>query len=426
MSKARSLFSVLVVSAMALGAAPLATTPLAAAQSALPLPPAPTTDQRLEAVLPSPSGDAFFDAPAVDADGLAAATPGEELARRDVTAMAAPIAGAPISRATQFQFRTTSADGSPTFGTATLLEAPGTEGASGHGIDGEPLLVYNAAIDSLGRKCTPGFAYANGDIAAGVSPIRRIIDAFPPVVADALRSGTSVLVPDHQGPSMAYADPFTAGHTILDSLRTGPMPAAGRLVFTGYSGGAIASLGAGKLATEYAPEVAERLEGVAVGGVPADFETLMTSMNSNLAVGLLGAATLGVARAHPEMLDLLTDEGVQIASAVKDSCMDEVSLAGATLADIDRIAAPGALESPTAEKIYDLARMSDRAIPAPLYIYHGRDEFWVPLGPVRALAAKQRDLGVPVTMREVPGEHFVATFTGYPEAKDWIHSALRG
>lgn len=426
MSKGRFLFSVLVVPAMALGAAPLATTPLAAAQPGLPLPPAPPTDQRLEAILPSPSGDAFFDAPAVDADALAAATPGEELSRRDVTAMAAPIVNAAISRATQFQFRTTSANGTPTFGTATLLEPPDAGTEPGDGLEGNPLLVYNSAIDSLGRRCTPGYSYANGDLAAGVSPIRRLMESFPPMIADAIRSGTAVLVPDHQGPSMAYADPVTAGHTILDASRAGPMSRANRLVYTGYSGGAIASLGAGKLATEYAPEVAERLEGVAVGGVPADFETLMTSMNGNLAVGLLGAATLGVSRAHPEMLDLITDEGVQIASAVKDTCMDEVSLAGATLADIDRIATPGALESPTAEKIYDLARMSDRAIPAPLYIYHGRDEFWVPLGPVRELADQQRDLGVPVTLREVPGEHFLAMFTGYPETKEWIQEALRG
>lgn len=426
MSKVRSLFSVVVASALALSAATLVTTPLAAAQSALPLPPAPPMDQRLEAVLPSPSGDAFFDAPAVDSAALAAAAPGEELARRDVTAMATPIAGAPISRATQFQFRTTAADGTPTFGTATLLEPPGAGAAPGDGLEGNPLLVYNSAIDSLGRRCTPGYSYANGDLAAGVSPMRRLMESFPPVIGDALRSGTAVLVPDHQGPSMAYADPQTAGYTILDASRTGPIGKAERLVYTGYSGGAIASLGAGKLATEYAPEVAERMEGVAVGGVPADFETLMTSMNENLAVGLLGAATLGVARAHPEMLDLLTDEGVQIASAVKDSCMDEVSLAGATLADIDQIATPGALESPTAEKIYDLARMSDRAIPSPLYIYHGRDEFWVPIGPVRELADQQRDLGVSVTMREVPGEHLLGMYTGYPEAKDWIHATLRG
>ena len=70
--------------------------------------------------------------------------------------------------------------------------------------------------------------------------------------------------------------------------------------------------------------------------------------------------------------------------------------------------------------------MSDRAIPSPLYIYHGRDEFWVPLGPVRELADQQRDLGVSVTMREVPGEHLLGMYTGYPEAKDWIHATLRG
>lgn len=403
-----------------MGAAP------ASAQSASPLPPVPPDGERLAAVLPSPSGDPFFDAPAVAEDELGAAQPGQELARRDVTAVTAPLINARLSRATQFQFRTTAADGSPTFGTATLLESPGAGAEPGDALRDGPLLVFNAAIDSLGQKCTPGFAYANGDIAAGVSPLRRMMDAYPPLIADALDAGVPVLVPDHEGPTMAYADPVTAGHTILDAARTGPMPGADRVVFTGYSGGAIASLGAGKLAEDYAPDVADRLAGVAVGGVPADFETLMTSMNENLAVGLLGAATLGVGRAHPGMLDLLTDQGAQIAATVKDTCMDDVMLAGVTLANLDQIATPGALESPTAERIYALSRMSDRAVPAPLYIYHGRDEFWVPLGPVRALADSQRAMGVPVTMTEVPGEHFIAPFTGYPGVKDFIHDALAG
>lgn len=420
MSRFRFLVSALMASALAMGAAP------AGAQSASPLPPVPPKDERLAAVLPSPSGDPFFDAPAVSEDELAAAQPGQELARRDVTAVTAPLVHTPISRATQFQFRTTAADGSPTFGTTTLLEPTGAGAEPGDGLRDGPLLVFNAAIDSLGQKCTPGFAYANGDVAAGVSPLRRMMDAYPPLITDALDAGIPVLVPDHEGPTMAYADPVTAGQTILDATRTGPMPDAERVVFTGYSGGAIASLGAGKLAEDYAPEVADRLVGVAVGGVPADFETLMTSMNGNLAVGLLGAATLGVGRAHPEMLDLLTDQGAQIASAVKDMCMDDVMVAGVTLAKLDQIATPGALKSAVAEKIYSLSRMSDRAIPAPLYIYHGRDEFWIPLGPVRTLADQQREMGVPVTMTEVPGEHFIATYTGYPGAKEFIHTALVG
>lgn len=425
MSRVRLLISALTAAVFA-SSLPFGVAPAASAQSVSPFPPVPPAGERLAAVLPSPSGDPFFDSPAVGEVELAAARPGQELARRDVTAVTAPLIHARISRATQFQFRTTAADDSPTYGTATLLEAPGSGDEPGDSLAGGPLLVFNAAIDSLGRKCTPGFAYANGDIAAGVSPLRRIMDAYPPLITDALDAGIPVLIPDHEGPSMAYADPVTAGHTILDAARTGPMPGAERVVFTGYSGGAIASLGAGKLAEGYAPGVADRLVGVAVGGVPADFETLMSSMNENLAVGLLGAATLGVARANPDMLGLLTDRGAQIAAAVRDTCMDDVALAGTTMADIDEIATPGALESPAARRIYELSRMSDRPIPSPLYIYHGRDEFWVPIGPVRALAEQQREMGVPVTMTEVPGEHFIAPFTGYPGAKEFIHSALLG
>lgn len=417
----RSLTAAFTTLCAAAAVAVAATSPAFAQSAPAPGSADPAPADRLAAVLPSPSGDPFFDDAGRSPEDLDAAAPGTELERRDVTAAAAPVIGAPIARATQFRFRTTAADGAPTYGTATLLEPPGAAPLE----SGAPLLVYDSAIDALGRRCTPGYSYAHGDVVPGASLARRVTDLVPPLVADALRAGTAVLVPDHEGPTMAYADPFTAGHTILDSLRTGPMAGAGRVVITGYSGGAIASLGAGKLAEDYAPDVAAKLAGVAIGGVPADFETLMTTMNRNLAVGLLGSATLGVGRAHPEMLDLLTDTGMQIATAVKDTCLEQVALGGATLGDLGAIAEPGALRSPTALRLYDQTRMSDRRVAAPLYLYQGANEFWIPVGPVRRLADEQRALGVDVTLDEVPGEHFLAALTGYPGASEWIGRTLR-
>src|SRR5699024_6144257 len=143
-----------------------------------------------------------------------------------------------------------------------------------------PVLVNAIAIDALGTKCTPGYTWANGP-GEQSSPV----SIGPPVTDDALAAGYAVLVPDHEGPEMAYADPYVAGFSILDTIRGSAdvLPEIGDspVAMTGYSGGAIALNGAVKLLDDYAPELGPRITGAALGGTPADFELLLDSMSGN-------------------------------------------------------------------------------------------------------------------------------------------------
>ena len=61
-----------------------------------------------------------------------------------------------------------------------------------------------------------------------------------------------------------------------------------------------------------------------------------------------------------------------------------------------------------------------------LYIYQGAQEFWIPPAGTRNLFAQQCRLGANVTYREVPGEHFLATVTGFPDALTWLDNRLQG
>ena len=125
---------------------------------------------------------------------------------------------------------------------------------------------------------------------------------------------------------MAYAEPFVAGHAILDSIRglRTVFPAefgASKLAMMGYSGGAIATHGAVKLIDTYAPELAGDIVGAAMGGVPADFEMLGRTMNGNLAGGLFLAAVFGIARENTEILPLINSLGQQMGiTSIKDQC----------------------------------------------------------------------------------------------------------
>lgn len=386
--------------------------------------PGATDEASLEALrratLPEPTGDAFFDAVP---PGTTAAAPGEVLATRDVTATAGALAGAPIARADQFVVRSTEPDGDPTRATATLLHpaAPWT------GKGPRPVLVNAIAIDSLGTRCTPGYSLAHGP-----GPYTSLTDNLPPTTAVALDHGYAVLVPDHQGPEMAYADPIVAGHAILDTIRgmraVAPEYADSGVGMTGYSGGAIAALGAAKLADTYAPDLADTLAAVAIGGVPADFEMLLDSMSGNLAVGLLTAAVFGLSRHNPELLGLANNLALHMAtSPLKDQCLAPLAAMGATLAPIEALArGDDALTSPEARALFARARMADVPVTRPLLVYQGAHEFWVPTAGTRALVAEQCALGATVDYREVPGEHLVAMATGFGDSLTWLDRTLRG
>ncbi|MFE3290410.1 lipase family protein [Rhodococcus sp. NPDC059234] len=98
-----------------------------------------------------------------------------------------------------------------------------------------------------------------------------------PTTALAAQRGYAVLIPDHEGPRIAYAEPFVAGHAVLDSIRRlrGALPdefGDSRFAMVGYSGGATATHGAAKLIDSYAPELAGHVVGAALRGIPAPSE----------------------------------------------------------------------------------------------------------------------------------------------------------
>ncbi|WP_280232859.1 lipase family protein [Nocardia cyriacigeorgica] len=381
----------------------------------------PTLAALHQAVLPSPVGDPMFDTWPAD---LAAQPNGRVLAVRDITATAAPLLTVPIRSAQLVKYRTEDAHGNPSFATATLA----VPAAAWTGADARPVVVNNLPIDALGRDCTPGYTLAHG-----FSSHTALTDFIPPTSQLALLRGYALLIPDHEGPRMAYAEPYVAGHAVLDAIRAvrGLAPGefgSSRFGITGYSGGAIATHGAVKLIDGYAPELAPVIAGAALGGVPADYEVLARSMNANLASGVFMAAVLAIGRERPEILARMNHLAQWVAiSPMKDQCVSVFALPGVLHLPID-IAADMAdpLRSPLAADIYQVTRMSGLRAGTPLYIYHGEQEFWLPAEAARALFDEQCALGATAVYRSVFGEHIVAAGLGYPEAMLWLDERLRG
>nr|WP_246461878.1 lipase family protein [Nocardia transvalensis] len=390
-----------------------------------PLTPAPHDDQQTalwRAVLSSPTGDPTFDAWPPDLDRLA---PGDITETRDTTATTATLMATPIGRAQLLKFRSTSASGAPSFGTATLI----TPAAPWTGPGPQPVEVNALPINSLGTHCTPGFQMSHGVLEKPNTDLA----VFMPSIWWALAQGHAVLVPDHEGPLMAYAEPNVAGHVILDSIRatrTVNSNAFGdsRFVISGYSGGAIASYATAMLLSEYAPELAEVVVGAAAGGVVTDNRDVAHRFNGNISSGILLSVALAVAREHPEMVGHMNHLAQWVASSpVKDICGDADGPLGVVGFPMDVAANIGdSLNGPFADAMFDRLDLADRTSAVPLYIYHGAHDPWIPLEDAQRTAHQQCGRGVPAVFRVVPGEHLIGYVTGSPGLDDWILARLRG
>jgi hypothetical protein len=375
-----------------------------------------------KAILSSPAGDPTFDAWPPDLDGL---DPGQIIETRDITASTATLMATPIRRALLLKFRSTSASGAPSFGTATLI----TPAAPWAGPGPQPVEVDALPINSLGTHCTPGFQLSHGILEKPNTDLA----VFMPSIWWALGQGHAVLVPDHEGPLMAYAEPNVAGHVILDSIRAtrtvGSNEFAGsRFVVSGYSGGAIASYAAAMLLNEYAPELADVLVGVAAGGVVTDNRDVAHRFNGNISSGILLSVALAVAREHPEMVQYMNHLAQWVGtSPVKDICGDADGPLGVVGFPIDVAANIGnSLDGPFADQMFDRLDLTDRTSAAPLYIYHGSLDPWIPLEDAQRMSRQQCGRGVPTVFRVVPGEHLIGYVTGSPGLDDWILARLRG
>ena len=375
-----------------------------------------------EAIMPSPTGDPFFDVWPAD---LAGAVAGEVLAQRDVAPVAAPLLEVRVAYARQIKFRTVDAANRPLFATATLFVPP----TPWQGRGARPVMVNNPPIVALGTRCTTGYTFAHGKTGDTNST-----DLRPPTTQEALTRGYSVIVPDHTGARMAYAEPYAAAHVVLDSIRAAATVdkrnfGAGPIAMLGYSGGAIATNATSKLASSYAPEVAKRFVGAAIGGVPADYRVLAGAMNANLASGVFHAAILGIARERPELLPMANNLARRLATndVLKNLCTGTMGYFGFTFGATQMLSTdPDPFRSPTAQRIFEITAMSGHKAAMPLFIYHGAQEWWIPASQARALFAEQCRLGADATYREYPGEHMTTVFVAFRDAMSWLDARLGG
>lgn len=376
------------------------------------------------AVQSPPTGDPLFDAWPAD---LARYAPGEMLDSRDVTGSARPtmlllnLTG--ISRATLLKFRTTNSAGEPSIGTATLVLPPREWPGPGP----QPVLVNAPATNSLNKRCTPGYVLAHGmEVPTGN-------DFTPSPTTWALEHGYALIIPDHEGPLMAYSEPTVAGHNVLDAIRAvrGFAPdrfGRSRFATTGYSGGAIASNAAAMLVSDYAPDLLPYFAGASFGGLVNDYRRFAHTFDGSYISAFLLSTVLALGREHPEILGLMNHAAQWLAtSPIKDNCSGSFGALGIAPIPVDLMArVDKSLDSAAAESVFRQLSMRGRKSGVPLFIYHGVHDPWIPVAEAEELWRAQCALGVAATKNIVGGEHLAAYVSSYGATMDWLDQRLRG
>ncbi|MBI3889765.1 lipase [Candidatus Saccharibacteria bacterium] len=372
---------------------------------------------------PSPVGDAFFDEWPAD---LASYANGEIIGNSvEVTAKAEAFFPTPGGvRVYQFKFKTTDSSGADSYATASLVvpNTPWTGSAS------RPVLVDEKPIDALGRACTPSYTLKNG-LNFATNPT----DFIPPASQAAVLRNYAVLIPDHEGPRMSYAEPVVAGRITLDAIRAmqqfDPKYGDSAMVVNGYSGGAIATRGTALEVASYAPELAKNIKLAVMGGNPIDYQVLSWSMDgpANLASGIFHGATIGYLRSHPQGFLEANNAALQlIMSPYKDACVIGEALIGTLIPTWVLTNDGDPYASDFAQKVFQEQRdMMRRKSAVPLFIFNGAHEFWIPSEPARRFAKIQCEQGVAVTYGEYLGEHGIAALTAIPDQFTAIDRTLQ-
>ncbi|WP_169823330.1 lipase family protein [Aldersonia kunmingensis] len=338
--------------------------------------------------------------------------PGTILASRPV---GVPLQLVPAAT-TQLLVRSTDSHGVP-MPVVTTVMVPTTPWP---GPGPRPVIAYNTAIDSLGLTCVPSWTIPRA-MEIEIVPIQYL-----------LSRNYAVVVTDHQGPKQAYAGGRLSGNAVLDALRAsvhaqflGLAPNA-PIAISGYSGGAIAAGWAAERQADYAPEL--NVVGTAMGGAPVDYRILFASMNgANLASGVFLAAALGVAREYPQLFALLNDNGYRLGAIAKDLCLAQLAPLGVAPVTVQALSdVPNVVDLPVVQQVLDDTRMGKSAPRAPVLLYQGQQDFWIP----RAGAIQLRNTwcaeGGNVAYDEKFGEHLLAVAWGFPIAFGWIEDRLAG
>ncbi|WP_230990369.1 lipase family protein [Rhodococcus oxybenzonivorans] len=364
------------------------------------------------AEIPAPSEDPFYQAPT----GYESRPEGTILRSRPVTATALSVP-LPVD-SWQLLYKSLDSHREPVADVATILvpRTPWTDAGP------RPLVSYQTAEDSLGSRCAPSYALTAGLGAATSNAASESL-----MIAHLLSRGWAVVTADYEGPESEFLAGPQAGFAVLDGIRAAQHFVPARLNtqsptgLWGYSGGAFATAWAAELQQSHAPELG--LNGIALGGLPADLEATMRNVDGGYGFGLTFGGVIGIDRAYPEkqLSELFTVEGRAAMHATGAACTVDLIATYAFRSLHDFTIDPRPFDHPALRSA--LAENSPTAVEvsAPIYSYHADGDELVPVAVRDAFVRQYCAAGSTVEIVRYPGgSHNTMLLSGASGAIDFL------
>ncbi|MDF1763565.1 MAG: lipase family protein, partial [Oleibacter sp.] len=370
------------------------------------------------AAIQGPSGDDFYDVPAVTTSGN-----GDLIWYRQATVNLG--ANAPVEKAYNVLYRSTDSLGAQNAVTGTVI-------------------IPNVAWTGAGERPTLSYAVGTHGLAQGCAPSKQIAagtDYEAENIRAALANGYAVLVTDYEGYTTGDAPTYLAGesqaHAALDIFRAAAqIPDAGLSLSApsavwGFSQGGQTAGWVAEIADDYASEI--DLVGVAAGGTPADFLVTAPYLDGSTGSSFLLGAIIGLSEQYPVDIpvnELASANGKAAIADYQDKCTFEFlfdymnkSLSEYTVGN------KGLEELLTVPSIYNRIagqNLGAKGADVPVMLYHGTADEFIPINQSVALKNDYCGRFNRVTYDVYPSEHIVTLFQAAPSVLSWLDDRFAG
>ncbi|MHB1987251.1 MAG: lipase family protein [Acidimicrobiales bacterium] len=312
-------------------------------------------------------------------------------------------------------YRSTNANGKVIAVSGTVL----VPNAAWSGRGPRPLVAYATGTQGWGDQCAPSREMAAGDYDENFA-VQNLLD-----------QGWAVAVTDYPGlgtpGNELYAVNRAEGFAVLDilkaseHLRPAHLSVKAPVAIEGYSQGG----GAAAFAAEEAPGYARslRLEGVAMGGTPANLQAVATNINGGPFFAFLGGAAIGFDAAYPQLrfAQYLTPAGKAAFKSLSTMCQEQglATYAGKKIQDYTK----GGINPMTLAPVRRVLNENNAgkiAPRVPVLQYHGLLDEVIPYAVEVALHDSWCSLGAKSDLVSFPGDHVATQIEAQATVVQWI------
>ena len=323
-------------------------------------------------------------------------------------------------------YQSTDQHGNPDWVTGTVIVPTAKWSGKGE----RPVVTYAEGTQGLAQSCAPSLQIAAGTEYDGGA------------IIESLKKGYAVTVTDYQGYTNGAVPTYAAGkaegQAVLDAVRAGrQVPGSGisasaPVIVWGYSQGGQAASWAAELQSSYAPDV--KMVGPCGGRCPRQpsghrrirqrvgRHGLRAGRADRPERGLPGRIQprLALERGRPGSGGkLLSECAIQSLAEFRDVNDDEYTIGHKTFTQLEA-------EHPAIEKVIDEQQLGTKAVPVPVYHYHGLEDEFVPVAQDVALHQAWCSLGVTDDFQLYPGDHLLTDPTAIGNVIKWVEERLAG